>query len=84
MAETKGDDAINSCLNIMRRMPPSKIEMNLSGLLNLLPELTDDLLQRVDQPLQIGIDETNNKKFIKCDFPKLFKSKWRHFSQFFF
>ena len=61
MAESKGDDAesINACLNIMRRMPPSKIEMNLSGLLNLLPHLTDDLLQRVDQPLQVGVDETN-------------------------
>ena len=84
MAETKGDDAINSCLNIMRRMPPSKIEMNLSGLLNLLPELTDDLLQRVDQPLQIGIDETNNKKFIKCDYNRdgdSYRSPWSN--QFF-
>ena len=61
-------DTVNACLNIMRRMPPSKIDMNLSGLLNLLPELTDDLLQRVDQPLQIGVDEVTNKKYIQCDY----------------
>jgi len=86
MAESKGDDAesINACLNIMRRMPPSKIEMNLSGLLNLLPHLTDDLLQRVDQPLQVGVDETNNKKFIKCDYNRdgdSYRSPWSN--QFF-
>lgn len=36
----------------MRRLPPNKIEQNLSGLLNLLPDETDELLQRVDQPLE--------------------------------
>ena len=40
---------INAALNVMRRMPPSKIRFNLSGLLNLMPETTDELLQRVDQ-----------------------------------
>jgi capping protein beta len=45
-------DKIASSLSLMRRLPPSKVEQNLSGLLNLLPEETDELLQRVDQPLQ--------------------------------
>ena len=40
----------------MRRLPPNKIEQNLSGLLNLLPEETDELLQRVDQPLKEVVD----------------------------
>jgi len=30
----------------------TQIEQNLSGLLNLLPDRTDELLQRVDQPLE--------------------------------
>ena len=34
------------------KIPPNKIEQNLSGLLNLLPDETDELLQRVDQPLE--------------------------------
>ena len=77
-------DTVNACLNIMRRMPPSKIDMNLSGLLNLLPELTDDLLQRVDQPLQIGVDEVTNKKYIQCDYNRdgdSYRSPWSN--QFF-
>jgi capping protein beta len=40
----------------MRRLPPNKIEQNLSGLLNLIPEETDELLQRVDQPLEESTD----------------------------
>jgi capping protein (actin filament) muscle Z-line, beta len=45
----------------MRRLPPNKIEQNLSGLLNLLPNDADELLQRVDQPLKEILDtETVN------------------------
>lgn len=40
----------------MRRLPPNKIEQNLSGLLNLLPNEADELLQRVDQPLKEILD----------------------------
>jgi hypothetical protein len=29
-----------------------QIEQNVSGLLNLIPEHTDELLQRIDQPLE--------------------------------
>jgi capping protein beta len=40
----------------MRRLPPNKIEQNLNGLLNLVPEETDEILQRVDQPVQEALD----------------------------
>lgn len=40
----------------MRRLPPNKIEQNINGLLNLVPEATDEILQRVDQPLQEALD----------------------------
>jgi len=40
----------------MRRLPPHKVEQNLNGLLNLIPEETDELLQRVDQPLKEATD----------------------------
>ncbi len=43
----------------MRRLPPNKIEQNLTGLLNLLPEETDELLQRIDQPLKSAVDREN-------------------------
>ena len=43
---------LTSCLNIMRRLPPNKVAQNLSALLRIVPDATDDLLQRVDQPLE--------------------------------
>jgi len=52
-------DAVATSLSLMRRMPPNKVEQNLSGLLNLLPEEQDELLQRIDQPLQEAIDTDN-------------------------
>ena len=37
----------------MRRMPPQQIEENLAGLLDIVPDLTEDLLSAVDQPLKV-------------------------------
>ena len=52
----------------MRRLPPSKIEQNLNGLLNLVPSETDEILQRVDQPLKEMTDSKVNRKFLLCDY----------------
>ena len=52
-------DTVATSLSLMRRMPPNKVEQNLSGLLNLLPEEQDELLQRIDQPLQEAVDTDN-------------------------
>lgn len=58
---------MNSALNIMRRMPPSKIKFNVSGLLNLMIDETDELLQRIDQPLESAKDKTG-KLYLLCDY----------------
>lgn len=47
---------VSASLSLMRRLPPNKVEQNLNGLLNLLPEETEELLQRVDQPLNEATD----------------------------
>lgn len=39
----------------MRRLPPKDIENSLAGLLSLVPDATDELLQRVDQVRQADI-----------------------------
>ena len=69
----------NSCLNIMRRLPPSSIEQNLSGLLNLVPSITDELLQRVDQPLETSECAKTKKGFLMCDYNRdgdSYRSPW--------
>jgi len=63
----------------MRRLPPSSIEQNLSGLLNLVPSITDELLQRVDQPLEISNCEKTKKGFLMCDYNRdgdSYRSPW--------
>ena len=48
--------AVATSLGLMRRLPPAKMEQNLSGLLNLLPDDQEELLQRIDQPLEVATD----------------------------
>eukprot|EP00468_Gymnochlora_sp_CCMP2014_P012893 CAMPEP_0167748566 /NCGR_PEP_ID=MMETSP0110_2-20121227/4911_1 /TAXON_ID=629695 /ORGANISM="Gymnochlora sp., Strain CCMP2014" /LENGTH=265 /DNA_ID=CAMNT_0007633599 /DNA_START=106 /DNA_END=903 /DNA_ORIENTATION=- len=60
-------------------MAPSTIENSLAGLCDLVPQLTDDLLNDVDQPLQIETDTKSEKKFICCDYNRdgdSFRSPW--------
>jgi capping protein beta len=41
------EEQLDSALNLMRRMPPSQTENSLAGLIELVPELTDELLAQV-------------------------------------
>lgn len=72
-------DKISCSLALMRRLPPNKIEQNLSGLLNLVPDETDELLQRVDQPLEESMDPESGRKFLLCDYNRdgdSYRSPW--------
>lgn len=78
MEDESSQDPISCALSIMRRMPPSKIEQNLSGLVNLIPEHMDELLQRVDQPLQEATD-ANGRAYLQCDYNRdgdSYRSPW--------
>lgn len=73
------EDQLNSCLNLMRRMPPSATENSLAGLIELQPDLTDDLLTNVDQPLGVEKDPVEGKDFVKCDYSRdgdSYRSPW--------
>jgi capping protein beta len=73
------DEQLNSALNLMRRMPPSSVENSLAGLIELVPELTDDLLNHVDQPLKLASDGDAGKKYILCDYNRdgdSYRSPW--------
>lgn len=79
MADKAKKDPISCALSIMRRMPPNKIEHNLSGILNLIPEHTDELLQRIDQPLQQATDSETGRAYLLCDYNRdgdSYRSPW--------
>lgn len=61
-------DKLVACLNLVRRLPASRLRQNVSALANLRPELQDELLQRVEQPLEVLIDEKNGQEFLKSEY----------------
>lgn len=60
-------DVLRAGLNLMRRLPPKDVHTNLTGLTVLRPDLTEDFLQRVDQPLQVRVD-ASRRKYLLCDY----------------
>jgi len=76
------DQQLNSALNLMRRMPPSSVENSLAGLIELVPDLTEDLLNHVDQPLKVMKDTKAGREFILCDYNRdgdSYRSPWSNF-----
>jgi len=70
---------MHAALNLMRRLPPARLTANLSGLVNLVPELTEELLQRIDQPLQAAKDPATGKEYLLCDYNRdadSYRSPW--------
>jgi capping protein beta len=43
---------VDAALDLLSRLPPDNVVENLGSLLELAPDLTEELLSRVDQPLQ--------------------------------
>merc|ERR1740127_430882 len=72
------DPKLVAALDLMRRMPPSRMEKSLEELIDLCPELTDDLLNTVDQPLQLAKDSKKNV-YLLCDYNRdgdSYRSPW--------
>jgi capping protein beta len=67
-ASRMSDERLDAALNLMRRMPPSQVENSLAGLIELVPDLTDELLAQVDQPLKVQQDPKSGKMYVLCDY----------------
>jgi len=73
------DAQLESALDLMRRLPPSDIEDNLGGLIDLCPDLTEQLLSAVDQPLAVEHDKQAGRDFLLCDYNRdgdSYRSPW--------
>jgi len=72
------DPQLLAALDLMRRMPPSRCETSLEELVDLVPHLTDDLLNTIDQPLQTAKDAQGNA-YLLCDYNRdgdSYRSPW--------
>ncbi|KAK7033284.1 F-actin-capping protein subunit beta [Favolaschia claudopus] len=68
-----------SMLDLMRRLPPTRTEENVSALIRICPEYADDLLGSVDQPLKVRTDRATGKDYLACDYNRdgeSFRSPW--------
>lgn len=73
------DQQLDCALDLMRRLPPQQIEKNLSDLIDLVPDLCEDLLSSVDQPLKIARDAKVGKDYLLCDYNRdgdSYRSPW--------
>jgi hypothetical protein len=61
-------DLVDSMLDLMRRLPPTRTEENVSALVGLCPDYADDLLGSVDQPLQVKTDRLTGREYLACDY----------------
>lgn len=62
------DRQLDCALDLMRRLPPQRVERHLSQLIDLQPDLCEDLLSSVDQPLRIAKDAEYNRDYLICDY----------------
>ncbi|CAG0919326.1 unnamed protein product [Notodromas monacha] len=73
------DQQLDCALDLMRRLPPQKIVKNLSDLIDIVPDLCEELLSSVDQPLKIARDEVVGKEYLLCDYNRdgdSYRSPW--------
>lgn len=73
------DQTFDALLDLLRRLPPTRVEENVNALCDLAPEYADDLLGNVDQPLKVLVDEEKAREFLGCDYNRdgdSFRSPW--------
>ncbi|KAF8948446.1 hypothetical protein BGZ47_004835 [Haplosporangium gracile] len=73
------EQQLDCALDLMRRLPPQNTEENLASLMTLLPELTEDLLSSIDQPLKVQTCEKTGKEYLLCDYNRdsnSYRSPW--------
>ncbi|KAF9093657.1 hypothetical protein BGX29_004308 [Mortierella sp. GBA35] len=73
------EQQLDCALDLMRRLPPQHTEENLASLVTLLPDLTEDLLNSIDQPLKVQTCATTGKEYLLCEYNRdsnSYRSPW--------
>jgi len=72
-------ELIDFALDLMRRLPPTQTQTNLTGLIDICPDIIEELLSSVDQPLKIAFDKEAGKDYLLCDYNRdgdSYRSPW--------
>eukprot|EP01147_Barroeca_monosierra_P010361 gene10362-2496_t len=79
LAYTMTDRQLDCALDLMRRLPPQNTVENLTGIIDLVPSLCEELLSSIDQPLNVAKDEESGKEYLLCDYNRdadSYRSPW--------
>ncbi|KAF8335178.1 F-actin-capping protein subunit beta [Amanita rubescens] len=72
-------ELVDSMLDLMRRLPPTRTEENVEALVAICPDYADDLLGSVDQPLKLKTDRATGRDYLACDYNRdgdSYRSPW--------
>lgn len=72
-------DPFDSALDLLRRLNPKHTSAHLNALISLAPELTEDLLSSVDQPLAVRRCRQSGRDYLLCDYNRdgdSYRSPW--------
>jgi capping protein beta len=61
-------ELVDSMLDLMRRLPPTRTEENVEALVAICPDYADELLASVDQPLKLKTDPATGREYLACDY----------------
>ncbi|KAI1361247.1 F-actin-capping protein subunit beta [Xylaria arbuscula] len=73
------DDPFDSALDLLRRLNPKHTSAHLNALITLAPDLTEDLLSSVDQPLAVRRCQQTGRDYLLCDYNRdgdSYRSPW--------
>ena len=59
---------MEEALDALRRLSPNQVTQNLELISQIAPDLSEDLLAAVDQPLQGMVCPDTNREFLICDY----------------
>ncbi|KAL2812053.1 hypothetical protein BJX63DRAFT_421963 [Aspergillus granulosus] len=76
---TMADAQFDSALDLLRRLNPRDTKQNLQAITSIVPDLTEDLLSSVDQPLEIRRCPKTKRDYLLCDYNRdgdSYRSPW--------
>lgn len=71
--------SLEAALDLLRRLPPQRVETNLLALVRLLPQYTSQLLSTVDVPAKVRVCSRTGRDYLVCDYNRdgdSYRSPW--------
>ena len=65
---SNNEESLRAALELSKRLPSRDVTKVVQGLCTLRPDLTEDILQRIDTPLKVQTCASSGRKYLLCDY----------------